>query len=183
MSIRSRKWEDRETQVGKLVGMTFGILVLLSAIAVTQSQEQSPPQATPPQAEQQPAAPQGAPSQAAPPVAPSQTAPSEQAPQGPAATAQTPSESESHGAAPLRVMVGKSLLINTTERLKRVSVTDPGVADAIVITPTQILVHGRAAGEVSLLIWDELERSRSFDLRVDVDVSAASEEEKRIFPR
>lgn len=182
MSIRSRKWEDRETQVGKLVGMTFGILVLLSAIAVTQTQEQSPPQATPPQAEQQQAAPQGAPSQAAPPVAPSQAAPSEQAPQGPAATAQTSSESESRGAAPLRVMVGKSLLINTTERLKRVSVTDPGVADAIVITPTQILVHGRAAGEVSLLIWDELERSRSFDLRVDVDVSAASEEEKRIFP-
>ncbi|MGA9965748.1 MAG: pilus assembly protein N-terminal domain-containing protein [Terriglobales bacterium] len=186
MSIRSRKWEDREIQVGKLVGMTFGILVLLSAIAVTQSQDQSPPQATPPQPEQQQAAPQAVPAQEAPPVAPSQeapqAAPSQGAPQGPAATAQTSSESESHGAAPLRVMVGKSLLINTTERLKRVSVTDPGVADAIVITPTQILVHGRAAGEVSLLIWDELERSRSFDLRVDVDVSAASEEEKRIFP-
>ena len=67
-------------------------------------------------------------------------------------------------------MVGKSLLINTTERLKRVSVTDPNVADAIVVTPTQILVHGRAPGEVSLLIWDEAERSRSFDLRVDVAV-------------
>jgi pilus assembly protein CpaC len=91
-------------------------------------------------------------------------------------------EGESQGSAPLRVMVGKSLLINTTERLKRVSVTDPGVADALVVTPTQILVHGRAAGEVSLLIWDELERSRSFDLRVDVDVTTAAEEEKRIFP-
>jgi pilus assembly protein CpaC len=79
-------------------------------------------------------------------------------------------------------MVGKSLLINTTERLRRVSVTDDVVADAIVVTPTQILVHGRAAGEVSLLIWDELERSRSFDLRVDVDVSTAAEEEKRVFP-
>ncbi len=79
-------------------------------------------------------------------------------------------------------MVGKSLLVNTTERLKRVSVTDPGVADAIVVTPTQILIHGRSPGEVSLLIWDELERSQSFDLRVDVDVSAAAEEEKRIFP-
>jgi pilus assembly protein CpaC len=79
-------------------------------------------------------------------------------------------------------MVGKSLLINTTERLKRVSVTDPAVADALVVTPTQILVHGRAPGEVSLLIWDELERSRSFDLRVDVDVSAAAEEERRVFP-
>jgi pilus assembly protein CpaC len=79
-------------------------------------------------------------------------------------------------------MVGKSLLINTSERLKRVSVTDPLVADIDVVTPTQILVHGRSAGEVSLLIWDELERSRSFDLRVDVDVTAAAEEEKAVFP-
>jgi pilus assembly protein CpaC len=79
-------------------------------------------------------------------------------------------------------MVGKSLLINTTERLKRISVTDPAIAFAQPVTPTQILVHGRAPGEVSLLIWDELERSRSFDLRVDVDVSAVAEEEHRVFP-
>ena len=82
----------------------------------------------------------------------------------------------------MRVMVGKSLLINTTERLKRVSVTDPTVADALVVTPTQVLVNGLAPGEVSLLIWDELERSRSFDLRVDVDITAASEEMHRLFP-
>src|SRR5579862_4263103 len=101
------------------------------------------------------------------------------APAGPsAASAQAPEG----GPAPLRVMVGKSLLINTTERLKRVSVTDPNVADAIVVTPTQILVHGRSPGEVSLLIWDEAERSRSFDLRVDVDVTAAAEEIHKIFP-
>jgi pilus assembly protein CpaC len=157
-------------QVGKLVGMTFGALLLLSAIAVPKSQEQQAPQPVP----QQPAA--------AAQASTAEPAPSQSTPQGPVATAQNPSEAESHGAAPLRVMVGKSLLINTTERLKRVSVTDPGVADAIVVTPTQILVHGRSAGEVSLLIWDELERSRSFDLRVDVDVSATAEEEKRVFP-
>ena len=93
-----------------------------------------------------------------------------------------PQSAQLQGSAPLRVMVGKSLLINTTERLKRISVTDPTVAYATVITPTQILVHGRASGEVSLLIWDELERSRSFDLRVDVDVSACAEEEHRVFP-
>jgi pilus assembly protein CpaC len=86
------------------------------------------------------------------------------------------------GAAPLRVMVGKSLLINTTERLKRVSVTDPSVADALVVTPTQVLVNGLNPGEVSLLIWDELERSRSFDLRVDVDITAATEEMHHLFP-
>ena len=95
--------------------------------------------------------------------------------------AQSPSQ-QPQAAAPLRVMVGKSLLINTTERLRRISVTDPGIAFAQVITPTQILVHGKSPGEVSLLIWDELERSRSFDLRVDVDVSACAEEEHRVFP-
>ncbi|MGA8491292.1 MAG: type II and III secretion system protein family protein [Terriglobales bacterium] len=166
--IRSRKWEKREIQVGKMLGMSLGVLLLLSAVAVPKSQENQAPQSAQPQ----PATP--APS--------SQQAPSQATSEGLAATPQTPSEAESHGAAPLRVMVGKSLLINTTERLKRVSVTDPGVADAIVVTPTQILVHGRSAGEVSLLIWDELERSRSFDLRVDVDVSAAAEEERRVFP-
>src|SRR5215472_3215992 len=97
-------------------------------------------------------------------------------------TAAIPAQAPTQGSAPLRVMVGKSLLINTTERLKRISITDDNIASARVITPTQILVHGKTPGEVSLLIWDELERSRSFDLRVDVDVSAAAEEEHRVFP-
>ncbi len=103
-----------------------------------------------------------------------QPAPSQQAP--------APKPAQLEEAAPLRVMVGKSVLITTAERLKRVSVTDPTIADALAVTPTQILVHGRAPGEVSLILWDEQERSRSFDLRVDVDVTSAAEEIHRIFP-
>ncbi len=137
-----------------------GTLILLCAVAVATTQEQPP---------------------APPPTSPVQATPAQSEAQGLAANSTTES-SEASGAAPLRVMVGKSLLINTTERLKRVSVTDPTIADPQVISPTQILIHGRAPGEVSLLIWDELERSRSFDLRVDVDVSAVAEEEKRVFP-
>src|SRR6266404_5526419 len=128
--------------------------------------------------------PPGAPAAAS---ASSQNAPSQNQDNPPAAqtsttTAPPPGQTVTAGAAPLRVMVGKSLLINTTERLKRVSVTDPTVADALVVTPTQVLVNGLAPGEVSLLIWDELERSRSFDLRVDVDITAAAEEVHRLFP-
>jgi pilus assembly protein CpaC len=110
--------------------------------------------------------------------------PASQEPIPPATTQTTlpPQSAQPQGSAPLRVMVDKSLLINTTEQIKRISVTDPTVADPTVLTPTQILVHGRAPGEVSLIIWDELERSRSFDLRVDVDVSACAEEEHRVFP-
>ena len=112
----------------------------------------------------------------------SQASDSQQAGQASNTTQTTTLPQQSQGSAPLRVMVGKSLLINTTERLKRISVTDPNISYAQVITPTQILVHGKTPGEVSLLIWDELERSRSFDLRVDVDVSACAEEEHRVFP-
>jgi Flp pilus assembly secretin CpaC len=66
-------------------------------------------------------------------------------PQSPASSPATVTpQGEPSAAAPLRVLVGKSLLINTTERLKRVAVTDPSVADAQPITPTQILVHGRS---------------------------------------
>src|SRR6266849_8932775 len=153
MSIRSRMWEKHEVNLSPVVRGVLSVALLLTASVAAVSQEQPAAQAAP------------APAQAP----------------GPEASSSAP-EAAAQGAAPLRVMVGKSLLINTTERLRRVSVTDDAVADAIVVTPTQILVHGRAAGEVSLLIWDELERSRSFDLRVDVDVSTAAEEEKRVFP-
>ena len=175
MSICSPSWEKREMRASRFAGVVAGMLLLLCAMSVALQEPAMPQGATSQQPPETQAPP---PQQSASPVSSPPSAPE----QGPAASAQMPSEAESHGAAPLRVMVGKSLLINTTERLKRVSVTDPGVADAIVVTPTQILVHGRSAGEVSLLIWDELERSRSFDLRVDVDVSAAAEEERRIFP-
>ena len=70
--ICSRRWEKREMQVGKLVGMTFGALLLLSAIAVPKSQEQQAPQPVP----QQPAAAAQAPT--------AEQAPSQSTPQGPA---------------------------------------------------------------------------------------------------
>jgi pilus assembly protein CpaC len=164
MAISSHNWGGPEVKFGGLPKMLLASLCLLSTLAVGQT----------PDLQVQPGAA----------AAPSAQPASEQGQsQAPAVSAPTPQpETSNASAAPLRVMVGKSLLINTTERLRRISITDPSVADVMVVAPTQILVHGRAAGEVSLLIWDELERSRSFDLRVDVDVSAAAEEEKRIFP-
>lgn len=100
-------------------------------------------------------------------------------------TASLPAQSEqTQASAPLRVMVGKSLVINmnANERLKRISVTDPSIATANVVTSSQILVHGKSPGEISLVIWDEFDRFRSFDLRVDVDITACADEEKRVFP-
>src|SRR3989440_7768436 len=158
MLICSRNREAGEMKVCTLALKTLAVWLLGSAV-VAGSQEQPPSSLTPN-------------------VQPGAEQPAAQSPM----TASQAAQPENQSAAPLRVMVGKSLLINTTERIKRVSVTDATIADPLVVAPTQILVHGRTPGEVSLLIWDELERSRSFDLRVDVDVSAAAEEEKRVFP-
>ena len=157
MLIRSRNRENGEMKVPTLALKSVAVLLLSSAMVVG-SQEQ--------------------PASSVPNAQPSPEQPATEAPQ----TGSQPAQTEPQSAAPLRVMVGKSLLLNTRERIKRISVTDAAIADPLVVAPTQILVHGRAPGEVSLLIWDELERSRSFDLRVDVDVSAVAEEEKRVFP-
>jgi pilus assembly protein CpaC len=148
-----------------------GLLLLLVALLLS-AQEQPPAQQSA----------QAAPAQQPPATTAPDAAPAQQQPAGETPTDAAAPQTTAPGAAPLRVMVGKSLLINVTERLRRISVTDETVADANVITPKQILVHGRAPGEVSLIIWDENERSRSFDLRVDVDVTAAAEEERRVFP-
>jgi pilus assembly protein CpaC len=102
--------------------------------------------------------------------------------QAPSPTQQPAEQVSPQGSVPLRVRVGKSILINSADRLRRVSVTDPAVADAIVVTPNQVLVHGKTPGEVSLMLWNEAERSQTFDLRVDVDITTASEEMKRVFP-
>lgn len=83
---------------------------------------------------------------------------------------------------PLRLLTGKSLLVKTADRTKRVSISDPTVANALVVTPTQILIEGRSPGEVTLIIWNEYEESRSFDVRVEVDTTAVADELKRDFP-
>ncbi len=66
----------------------------------------------------------------------------------------------------LRVSEGKSFVLNTNEAIKRVSVTNPEVAQAMVISPHQVLVHGVKPGTVSFLIWNEEEQVRTFDLQV-----------------
>jgi len=184
MLIRSRIGEKCEIKIeavsagpgvswaSRLLVLRLLVVTVILSVSVAAMSQEPPP--SPPPATQTPEQ-----VQAPAPQAPSPQASGSQP--GPDASSQGP-QAEAQGAAPLRVLVGKSLLINTTERLRRISVTDDAIADAMVVTPTQILVHGRAAGEVSLLIWDELERSRSFDLRVDVDVRTAAEEEKRVFP-
>ncbi|MGB7467438.1 MAG: pilus assembly protein N-terminal domain-containing protein, partial [Candidatus Acidiferrum sp.] len=70
----------------------------------------------------------------------------------------------------LHLLVGRSLVISSPTRIKRVSLADPEIAEALVVSPTQVLVNGRKPGGVSLMVWDEADQSQAFEVSVDIDV-------------
>jgi pilus assembly protein CpaC len=88
--------------------------------------------------------------------------------QSPAAAQPVPSGAS---AGALHLLVGRSLVITSQSRIFRVSVADPTIVDALVVSPTQILLSGKSPGVASLVIWDESGQSQTFDAYVDIDVS------------
>lgn len=89
---------------------------------------------------------------------------------------------EQEGPQTLHLLVGRSIVISSPSRIKRVSLADPNIAEAIVVSPTQVLVNGRAPGGVSLLIWDESDQSQAFEVSVDIDVLGLSQKIHEVFP-
>jgi pilus assembly protein CpaC len=90
---------------------------------------------------------------------------------------QAPGEAES-----LHVLVGRSLVITSPTRIKRISVADPNIIDALAISPTQLLINGKAPGGVSLVLWDDTGQSQEFDISVDLDVRGLADQLREAFP-
>lgn len=108
----------------------------------------------------------------------------------PAATLQTaasipqtqPAATESEGPQTLHLLVGRSLVISSPSKIKRVSLADPTIAEAIVVSPFQVLLNGKAPGGVSLLLWDEADQSQAFEVSVDIDILGLSQKIHEVFP-
>ncbi len=110
------------------------------------------------------------------PISPAQT----QAIQQPQAVQQGAPESEASQT--LHLLVGRSLVIMSPTRIKRVSLADSTVAEAVVISPYQILVNAKAPGGVSLLLWDEADQSQTFEVSVDIDILGLIDKIHQVFP-
>ena len=82
----------------------------------------------------------------------------------------------------LHVLVGKSVILNSPQVLKRVSVSDPSIASAVTVSPTQVLLNGLAPGKVSLILWNEQERAMAYDLHVELDVVGLRDTISQLFP-
>ena len=55
---------------------------------------------------------------------------------------------------PVELLVGRSTLVEIGSPIARVSLTSADVADALVTGQTQLLVHGKTPGSISMFVWD-----------------------------
>jgi pilus assembly protein CpaC len=82
----------------------------------------------------------------------------------------------------ISVTVNKSMVFRLAERAKRVSVSQPGVADVVVVAPSQLLINGKAVGTTSLIVFNEKGDVSNFDLIVLPDVAALRGQLRLLFP-
>ncbi len=72
----------------------------------------------------------------------------------------------------LFVTTGKSLVVDSPVNIQRVAVANPSLAEALAVTPREVLVNGLAAGETSLIIWQQGGNRLIFDLNVRSSTAA-----------
>jgi pilus assembly protein CpaC len=80
------------------------------------------------------------------------------------------------------LMVGRSTVLNIGSPIARVSLTVPDIADAMVTSPMQLLVHGKAPGTISLFVWDKGGAIKTFEVKVRRDLSALITHLGQLFP-
>jgi pilus assembly protein CpaC len=77
---------------------------------------------------------------------------------------------------------GTSALITTVAPVERVALGDPNIADAIAISPTELLVNGQRVGTTSLLVWDRAGRVQMYTVEVTPDIGALERQIRALFP-
>jgi pilus assembly protein CpaC len=67
------------------------------------------------------------------------------------------------------VSKGASVLMVNDAALQRFSVGDPDIAQAVVVSPTEVLVNGKALGTTSLVLWDNTGTPKLYSIEVTAD--------------
>ena len=80
------------------------------------------------------------------------------------------------------LLVGRSTILNVGTTISRVSLTVPDIADAMVTAPTQLLIHGKQPGIISLFVWDKAGSIKTYEVNVRRDLTALTEHLKQLFP-
>ena len=110
----------------------------------------------------------------------------------PLAAAQTPQQkfvsaefaAEQKEPVQINVLVGQSRVINFDRPIGRFSVSNPEVAEAVLVAPDQVLVNGKTFGQVNFIAWEQKGGSFIvFDVYVRSNLSLIDSQIKLLFPK
>ncbi len=82
----------------------------------------------------------------------------------------------------VRLLVGRSTVLDVGTPIARVSLTSAEVADALVTSPSQLLINGKMPGTISMFVWDRAGALRRYELTVQRDLALLAEQMKNLFP-
>jgi pilus assembly protein CpaC len=97
------------------------------------------------------------------------------------AAASTQSQASAAGFERVLLTAGRSTVLATDFDITRIAVTNPAVADAVVVQPREVLIDGKAAGTVSLIIWG-LARRAQYDVVVEPGITTLQQKLQALFP-
>ena len=76
---------------------------------------------------------------------------------------------------------GRSTVLRTDFDIIRIAVTNPAVADAVVVQNREILVDGKSPGTISLIVWSSTDR-KHYDLVVEPAITTLQQQLRALFP-
>jgi pilus assembly protein CpaC len=82
----------------------------------------------------------------------------------------------------ISVSRGSSVLLVNPLAISRFSVGDPNIAEAIVLSPTEVLINGKGLGTTTLLIWDNSGQVRVNSVEVTADAPGLQRFLKQLMP-
>ena len=82
----------------------------------------------------------------------------------------------------VELLVGRSTLVEVGSPIARVSLTSAEVADALVTGQTQLLVHGKLPGSISMFVWDRSGAVKRYQIAVQRDLARLNDQVKELFP-
>src|SRR5258708_1814305 len=84
----------------------------------------------------------------------------------------------------VNVLVGQSRVINFDRPVGRFSVSNPEIAEAVLVTPDQVLVNGKAFGQVNFIAWEQSGGGYLvFEVYVRANLSLIDSHIRALFPK
>ena len=80
------------------------------------------------------------------------------------------------------LLVGRSVVVDVATPITRVSLTSADVADALVTSSTQLLVHGKLPGSISMFVWNHEGTIQRYEITVQRDLERLRTDVKHLFP-